>query len=90
MKIDLEVKATGVEVSPSGYRDFVDVEIRGVDVTDMLSEIQGPVLYEEIELDDFIDWADGKGKSSDILARLDADEVIDWLRSNWHLEAENG
>lgn len=89
MKIDLEVKATGVEVSPSGYRDFVDVEIRGVDVTDMLSEIQGPVLYEEIDLDDFIDWADGKGKSSDILARLNADEVIEWLRSNGRLEAEN-
>jgi len=89
MEFDLKVKASGVDVSPSGYRDYIDVEVRGVDITDMLSEIQGSVLYEEIELDDFIDWADGKGKASDIISRLDADEVIEWLRSNGHLEASN-
>ena len=89
MEIDFNVKATGVEVSTSGYRDSVEVEVRGVELTDLLSEIEESALFPEIDLEEFIDWADGKGKASEILDRLDADEVISWLRSNGHLEADD-
>ncbi len=89
MAIDFKVKASGIEVSASGYRDSMDLEVRGVELTDLLSEIEDSALFSEIELDEFIDWADGKGKTSEILDRLDADEVISWLRSNGHLEADD-
>lgn len=89
MAIDFKVKATGVEVSASGYRDSVDLEVRGVELTDLLSEIEDSALFSEIDLDEFIDWADGKGKASEILDRLDADDVISWLRSNGYLEGDD-
>lgn len=89
MKIDLDIKAQGVDVSTSGYRDFVNAEIRGVEVGDVLEEIENGVLFAAIDLPDYIDWADTNSKLADILDRLSADEIIDWLRDNGHLETDN-
>ncbi|MCY1150507.1 hypothetical protein [Enterobacter asburiae] len=89
MAIDFEVKATGIDVSTSGYRDHVNLEVRGVELSDLVSEIEVYALFQEIDLDDYIDWAEATGHIEDILERLDADEVIAWLRSNGHLETES-
>ncbi|MGL4725666.1 MAG: hypothetical protein ACRCWW_14370 [Scandinavium sp.] len=88
MKIDFDVSAAGVDVSTSGYRDHLNLEVRGVEISDLLSSIDETVLFDGIDLEDYIDWADGKGKAPDVLGRLDADEVIAWLRSNGHLEEQ--
>ncbi|WP_275166350.1 hypothetical protein [Citrobacter koseri] len=55
MKIDLDLKAQGVDVSTIGYRDFVNAEIRGVEVDDVLEEIESDVLFAAIDLPDYID-----------------------------------
>ncbi|WGL85428.1 hypothetical protein QFB84_15070 [Enterobacter hormaechei] len=89
MAIDFEVKATGIDVSTSGYRDHVNLEVRGVELSDLVSEIEGKALFQEIDLNDYIDWAEAAGHIDDILDRLDADDVIAWLRSNYHLETES-
>ena len=89
MTIDFEVKATGIDVSTSGYRDHVNLEVRGVELSDLVSEIEGKALFQESDLDDYIDWAEAAGHIEDILERLDVDEVIAWLRSNGHLETES-
>ncbi|ASK00176.1 hypothetical protein ACS6I8_19460 [Enterobacter kobei] len=89
MAIDFEVKATGIDVSTSGYRDHVNLEVRGVELSDLVSEIEVYALFQEIDLDDYIDWAEATGHIEDIFERLDADEVIAWLRSNGHLETES-
>ncbi|ASE85517.1 TPA: hypothetical protein U2I11_001597 [Citrobacter koseri] len=89
MKIDLDLKAQGVDVSTSGYRDFVNAEIRGVEVDDVLEEIESDVLFAAIDLPDYIDWADNNSKLPEILDRLSPDEVISWLRDNGHLEDNN-
>ncbi|HDW1381629.1 TPA: hypothetical protein RK230_004701, partial [Enterobacter asburiae] len=87
--IDFEVKATGIDVSTSGYRDHVILEVRGVELSDLVSEIEEKALFQEIDLDDYIDWVEAAGHIEDILDRLDVDEVIAWLRSNGHLETES-
>lgn len=89
MTIDFEVKATGIDVSTSGYRDHVILEVRGVELSDLVSEIEEKALFQEIDLDDYIDWVEAAGHIEDILDRLDVDEVIAWLRSNGHLETES-
>lgn len=89
MKIDLDIKAQGVDVSTSGYRDFVNAEIRGVELEDLLEGIEDNDLFFAIDLEDYIDWADTNSKLADILDRLSADEIIDWLRDNGHLETDN-
>ncbi|HHA1263871.1 TPA: hypothetical protein ACOELY_004046 [Enterobacter kobei] len=89
MTIDFEVKATGIEVSTSGYRDHVNLEVRGVELSDLVYEIEGNALFLEIDLDEYVDWAEASGHIEDILERLDVDEVITWLRSNGHLETES-
>ncbi|EQA1641336.1 TPA: hypothetical protein U2L98_000540 [Enterobacter hormaechei] len=89
MAIDFKVKATGIDVSTSGYRDHVNLEVRGVQVSDLVSEIEGKALFQEIDLDDYIDWAEAAGHIDDILDRLDADDVIAWLHSNGYLETES-
>ncbi|QIP19107.1 hypothetical protein HA514_05505 [Enterobacter kobei] len=89
MTIDFEVNATGIDVSTSGYRDHVNLEVRGVELSDLISEIEGKALFQEIDLDDYIDWAEAAGHTDDILDRLDAHEVIEWLRRKGHLETES-
>lgn len=89
MAIDFEVKATGIDVSTSGYRDHFNLEVRGVELSDLVSEIEEKALFQEIDLDGYIDWAEASGHIEDILDRLDVDEVIAWLRSNGHLETES-
>ncbi|EPZ2459381.1 hypothetical protein ACXLRS_004656 [Citrobacter youngae] len=89
MKIDLDLKAQAVDVSTSGYRDFVNAEVRGVELEELLEGIEDNDLFFAIDLEDYIDWADTNSKLPDILDRLSADEIIDWLRENGHLGAEN-
>ncbi|HDR2560599.1 hypothetical protein ACTJK1_23410 [Enterobacter sp. 22104] len=89
MAIDFEVKATGIDVSTSGYRDHVILEVRGVELSELVSEIEGKSLFQEIDLDDYIDWAEAAGHTEDVLERLNADDVIAWLRSNGHLDTES-
>ncbi|EAA8522410.1 hypothetical protein EA527_21210 [Salmonella enterica subsp. enterica serovar Give] len=86
MKIDLDLKAQGVNVSTSGYRDFVNAEVRGVELEDVLEDIKSDVLFSAIDLSDYIDWADNNSKLPEILDRLSPDEVISWLHENGHLE----
>ncbi|EDY2962022.1 hypothetical protein GS063_003029 [Salmonella enterica] len=86
MKIDLDLKAQGVDVSTSGYRDFVNAEVRGVELEDVLEDIKSDVLFSAIDLSDYIDLADNNSKLPDILDRLSPDEVISWLHENGHLE----
>ncbi|EBE8077176.1 hypothetical protein FT926_21390 [Salmonella enterica] len=86
MKIDLDLKAQGVDVSTSGYRDFVNAEVRGVELEDVLEDIKSDVLFSAIDLSDYIDWADNNSKLPEILDRLSPDEVISWLHENGHLE----
>lgn len=89
MKIDLDLKAQAVDVSTSGYRDFVNAEVRGVDLEEVLEDIEDNVLFPAINLADYIDWADNNGKLPEILDRLFPDEIIDWLREHGRLGAEN-
>ncbi|EBT1697027.1 hypothetical protein NAK90_003354 [Salmonella enterica] len=86
MKIDLDLKAQGVDVSTSGYRYFVNAEVRGVELEDVLKDIKSDVLFSAIDLSDYIDWADNNSKLPEILDRLSPDEVISWLHENGHLE----
>lgn len=86
MKIDLDISAQDVGVSTSGYRDSVSVAVRGVEIEDLLASIECNALFSAIELEDYIDWADGNSKVPEILDRLSPDEVIAWLRENGHLE----
>ncbi|EEF7364357.1 hypothetical protein GVC31_004920 [Salmonella enterica] len=86
MKIDLDLKAQGVDVSTSGYRDFVNAEVRGVELEDVLEDIKSDVLFSAIDLSDYIDWADNNSKLPEILDRLSPDEVISWLHESGHLE----
>ncbi|AJQ73511.1 hypothetical protein ACR9T2_002444 [Salmonella enterica subsp. enterica serovar Montevideo] len=86
MKIDLDLKDQGVDVSTSGYRDFVNAEVRGVELEDVLEDIKSDVLFSAIDLSDYIDWADNNSKLPEILDRLSPDEVISWLHENGHLE----
>ncbi|EDV5583685.1 hypothetical protein ZG65_003245 [Salmonella enterica subsp. salamae] len=89
MKIDLDIKAQGVDVSTSGYRDFVNVEVRGVELEEVLESLENDVLFSAIGLEDFVDWADSNSKLPEILDRLSPDEVISWLRDNGHLESND-
>ncbi|EBY8459979.1 hypothetical protein D6Q36_21015 [Salmonella enterica subsp. enterica serovar Typhimurium] len=86
MKIDLDLKVQGVDVSTSGYRNFVNAEVRGVELEDVLEDIKSDVLFSAIDLSDYIDWADNNSKLPEILDRLSPDEVISWLHENGHLE----
>ncbi|EBX3950835.1 hypothetical protein DRV38_16740 [Salmonella enterica subsp. enterica serovar Offa] len=86
MKIDLYLKAQGVDVSTSGYRNFVNAEVRGVELEDVLEDIKIDMLFSAIDLSDYIDWADNNSKLPEILDRLSPDEVISWLHENGHLE----
>ncbi|EAX5109988.1 hypothetical protein FDQ50_19490 [Salmonella enterica] len=86
MKIDLDLKAQGVDVSTSGYRDFVNAEVRGVELEDVLEDIKSDVLFSAIDLSDYIDLADNNSKLPEILDRLSPDEVISWRHENGHLE----
>ncbi|EMZ1866607.1 hypothetical protein ABC996_002149 [Salmonella enterica] len=86
MKIDLDLKAQGIDVSTSGYRDFVNAEVRGVELEDVLEDIKSDVLFSAIDLSDYIDLADNNSKLPEILDRLSPDEVISWLHENGHLE----
>lgn len=89
MKVNIEVHAEGVEVSAAGYsnsRDAVKACINGVAVSDLLESIGNSALFSNVELSDYIDWADNNSKLSEILDRLSPDEVITWLRDNGHLE----
>lgn len=86
MKIDLSLKAQGVDVSTSGYRDFINIDVHGVEVEEVLEEIEGDVLFSAIDLADYIDWADNNSKLPEILDRLSPDEVISWLRDHGHLD----
>ncbi|MET6795470.1 hypothetical protein ABNU38_13965 [Citrobacter braakii] len=90
MKIDLDIKAQGIDVSTSGYRDFVNVEIRGVEIKEVLGEIENPMLFAAIDMDEYIEWADSHSRLPQILELLSADEVIEWLHENGHLEGVNG
>lgn len=86
MKIDLDLKAQSVDVSTSGYSNFVNAEVRGVELEDVLEDIKSDVLFSAIDLSDYIDWADNNSKLPEILDRLSPDEVISWLHENGHLE----
>lgn len=70
MAIDFEVKATGIDVSISGYRDHVNLEVRGVELSDLVSEIEGKALFQEIDLGDYIDWAEAAGTLKTFLIGL--------------------
>ncbi|MDI5682115.1 hypothetical protein MJI72_23630, partial [Salmonella enterica subsp. enterica serovar Kentucky] len=69
MKIDLDLKDQGVDVSTSGYRDFVNAEVRGVELEDVLEDIKSDVLFSAIDLSVYIDWADNNSKLPEILDR---------------------
>ncbi|MCP1112801.1 hypothetical protein [Enterobacter sp. 166D1] len=88
MTIDIEFKCKSATVSGSKW-DVVNVEIDSVDVHELLEAIGDKRVFESIDLDDYIDSAESSGHTDDILDRLDADEVIEWLRRNGHLEAES-
>jgi len=85
MKADLELDVKDVSISSSNYRDTVRVEIRGVEVSELVSEVDDSSLYSEIPLDEFIQWADVSNKLSDILKCLNPDEIIAWLRDKGFL-----
>ncbi|MBL7388976.1 hypothetical protein KX927_05340 [Escherichia coli] len=88
MTIDIEFKCKSATVSGSKW-DVVNVEIDSVDVHELLEAIGDKRVFESIDLDDYIDSAESAGHTDDILDRLDADEVIEWLRGKGHLEAES-
>ncbi|RCL22228.1 hypothetical protein C6A40_19020 [Enterobacter sp. GER_MD16_1505_Eko_090] len=88
MTIDIEFKCKSATVSGSKW-DVVNVEIDSVDVHELLEAIGDKRVFESIDLDDYIDSAESAGHTDDILDRLDADEVIEWLRRKGHLEAES-
>ncbi|WP_320703934.1 hypothetical protein [Enterobacter asburiae] len=88
MTIDIEFKCKSATVSGSKW-DVVNVEIDSVDVHELLEAIGDKRVFESIDLDDYIDSAESAGYTDDILDRLDADEVIEWLRRKGHLEAES-
>lgn len=88
MTIDIEFKCKSATVSGSKW-DVVNVEIDSVDVHELLEAIGDKTVFESIELDDYIDSAEAAGHTDDILERLDADEVIEWLRRKGYLEDES-
>ena len=88
MTIDIEFKCKSATVSGSKW-DVVNVEIDSVDVHELLEAIGDKRVFESIDLDDYIDSAESAGHTDDILDRLAADEVIEWLRRKGHLEAES-
>lgn len=88
MTIDIEFKCKSATVRGSKW-DVVNVEIDSVDVHELLEAIGDKRVFESIDLDDYIDSAESSGHTDDILDRLDADEVIEWLRRKGHLEAES-
>ncbi|MDJ5447035.1 hypothetical protein LEK61_15200 [Salmonella enterica] len=88
MTIDIEFKCKSATVSGSKW-DVVNVEIDSVDVHELLEAIGDKKVFESIDLDDYIDSAESAGHTDDILDRLDADEVIEWLRRKGYLEAES-
>lgn len=88
MTIDIEFKCKSATVSGRKW-DEVNVEIDSVDVHELLEAIGDKRVFESIDLDDYIDSAESAGHTDDILDRLDADEVIEWLRRKGHLEAES-
>lgn len=88
MTIDIEFKCKSATISGSEW-DVVNVEIDSVDVYELLEAIGDKTVFESIDLDDYIDSAESAGHTDDILERLDADEVIEWLRRKGHLEAES-
>lgn len=88
MTIDIEFKCKSATVSGSKW-DEVNVEIDSVDVHELLEAIGDKKVFESVELDDYIDWAESSGHTIDIIERLDADEIIGWLQRNGHLEDES-
>lgn len=88
MTIDIEFKCKSATVSGSKW-DVVNVEIDSVDVHELLESIGDKRVFESIELDDYIDSAEAAWHTDDILERLNADEVIEWLRRKGYLEAES-
>lgn len=88
MTIDIEFKCKSATVSGSKW-DVVNVEIDSVDAHELLEAIGDKTVFESIELDDYIDSAEAAGHTDDILERLDADEVIEWLRRKGHLVTES-
>lgn len=88
MTIYIEFKCKSATVSGSKW-DLVNVEIDSVDVHELLEAIGDKRVFESIDLDDYIDSAESAGHTDDILDRLDADEVIEWLRRKGHLETES-
>lgn len=88
MTIDIEFKCKQATVSGSKW-DVVNVEIDSVDIQELLEAIGDKRVFESIDLDDYIDSAEAAGHTDDILERLDADEVIEWLRRKGYLEAES-
>ncbi|MEG6088954.1 hypothetical protein UXO86_20900 [Enterobacter hormaechei] len=88
MTIDIEFKCKSATVSGSKW-NVVNVEIDSVDVHELLEAIGDKRVFESIDLDDYIDSAESAGHTDDILDRLDADEVIEWLRRKGHLETES-
>ena len=88
MTIDIEFKCKSATVSGSKW-DVVNVEIDSVDVHELLEAVGDKKVFESVELDDYIDWAESAGHTIDIIERLDADEIIGWLQRNGHLEADS-
>ena len=88
MTIDIEFKCKSATVSGSKW-DVVNVEIDSVDIHELLEAIGDKKVFESIDLDDYIDSAESAGHTGDILERLNADEVIEWLRRNGHLETDS-
>ncbi|MFP2717179.1 hypothetical protein [Enterobacter ludwigii] len=88
MTIDIEFKCKSATVSGSKW-NVINVEIDSVDVHELLEAIGDKRVFESIDLDDYIDSAESAGHTDDILDRLDADEVIEWLRRKGHLETES-
>lgn len=86
MTIDIEFKCKGATISGSKW-DVINVEIDSVDLHELLEAIGDKRVFESIDLDDYIDSAESAGHTGDILDRLDADEIIEWLKRNGHLEA---
>lgn len=88
MTIDIEFKCKSVVIGGDRWSG-VSVEIDSVDAHELLESIGDEVVFSSISLDDYIDSAEAAGHTDDILDRLDADDVIEWLRRNGHLKAES-
>lgn len=50
MTIDFEVKATGIDVSTSGYRDHVNLEVRGVELSDLALKLKAMRSFRKLIL----------------------------------------